>query len=477
MSEKKFHVANFGCRVSQAEGGAIDAELSANAPDTARAESPFHADVLIINSCTVTEEADRDVRRLIRRVARRNPETEIIVTGCYAQRRPEELAAMPQVRYVVGNSHKGTVGSLARGRFEGSLNDGRVAGSSNDGRVTGSSNDGRAAGSSNDGRAEIFCSEIFIDRRLSKPPYQGSGGRTRATVKVQDGCNATCAFCIIPTVRGPGRSLAPESVIGQVRDLVERGFHEVVFSGIHLGSYGRDIGPRCSLTELVSRTLVGVPALERLRLSSIEPLEVTAEIIDRVANDSRVATHLHVPMQSGSSRVLEAMRRPYRAPEYAALVERIRRAAPDAAIGADVMVGFPGETDDDFLMTYRLIEKSSLTYLHVFPYSPRPGTAAAAFPNPVPEHVARFRGQQLRELIGRKNDAFRRRFVGRDIWVLVLDEEAKSGWRSAISDNFIKVRVPQALAANRWYRMPISGVQGQGLEARDYMMTTAAEVV
>ncbi len=440
MPEKKFHIANFGCRTSQSEGGAIHAELSAGAGTGAEAESPFHADVLVINSCTVTEEADRDVRRLIRRVARRNPETEIIVTGCYAQRRPEELAAMPQVRYVVGNSHKGMVGALAERHLEGSVDD---------------------------GRAEIFCSEIFTDRRLSEPEYQGSGGRTRATIKVQDGCNATCAFCIIPTVRGPGRSLPLESVVGQVRNLVERGYREVVFSGIHLGSYGRDIKPRCSLSELVSRTLDGVPALERLRLSSIEPLEVTPEVIERVANDSRVASHLHVPMQSGSSRILEAMRRPYRAPEYAALVERIRAAAPDAAIGADVMVGFPGETDDDFLMTYRLIEESSLTYLHVFPYSPRPGTAAAEYPNPVPEHVSRFRGKQLRELIGRKNEAFRRRFVGREIWLLVLDEEAKFGWRSAVSDNFIKVRVPEALAANRWHRMPISGIQGPGLDAQD----------
>ena len=450
MPEKKFHIVNFGCRTSQSEGGAIHAELSASAGSAALADSPFQADVLIINSCTVTEEADRDVRRLIRRVARRNPETEIIVTGCYAQRRPEELAAMPQVRYVVGNSHKGMVGALARGRLE---------------------------ASTDDGRAEIFCSEIFPQRRLSEPAYQGTGGRTRATVKVQDGCNATCAFCIIPTVRGPGRSLGPDSAVAQVRDLVDRGFREVVFSGIHLGSYGRDIEPRCSLTELVSRTLDEVPALEKLRLSSIEPLEVTPEIIDRVANDSRVATHLHVPMQSGSSRVLEAMRRPYRAPAFAALIEGIRSAAPDAAIGADVMVGFPGETDDDFRLTYRLIEESALTYLHVFPYSPRPGTAAAAYPNPVPAHVTRFRGQQLRELIGRKNAAFRRRFVGRDIWVLVLDEAAESGWRSAISDNFIKVRVPEALAANRWHRIPISGVQGPGLEAADSMMTTAAAIV
>ena len=431
MPEKKFHIANFGCRASQSEGGAIHAQLSADADEAA---SPFHADVLIINSCTVTEAADRDVRRLIRRVGRRNPGAEIIVTGCYAQRRPEELAAMSQVRYVVGNSHKAMVGSLAKERLDGHVDD---------------------------GRAEIFCSEIWGEFR--EPAHQGSGGRTRATVKVQDGCNATCSFCIIPAVRGPGRSLGADSVVVQVRDLVARGFREVVFSGIHLGSYGRDITPRYSLEQLVRRVLDEVPDLERLRLSSIEPLEVTEGIIDLVAHSPRIADHLHVPMQSGSSRILEVMRRPYRASDYAALIGRIRDAAPDAAIGADVMVGFPGETDDDFFQTYRLIEDSPLTYLHVFPYSPRPGTAAAEYSNPVPEHVSRFRGQQLRRLIGRKNEAFRQSFVGRDLWVLVLDEEEESGRRPALSDNFIKVRVPETLDTNRWYRMPISGIEGAGL--------------
>jgi threonylcarbamoyladenosine tRNA methylthiotransferase MtaB len=400
------------------------------------------ADVLVVNSCTVTEEADRDVRRLIRRVSRRNPSTRIIVTGCYAQRRPEELASMRGVGRVVGNSHKSLVGSLA---LQSLRDSGEV-----EPRET--------------GRAEIFCSDIFEERVLPGQPFQGSAGRTRATVKVQDGCNANCSFCIIPTVRGRSRSLAPESVLEHVRDLATRGFPEVVFSGIHLGSYGRDLPQSTSLAALVRETIEGVPELARLRLSSIEPLEVTDVIVDLVESEARIAKHLHIPMQSGSTRVLRAMRRPYSREVYANLVSRVRERIPVAAIGADVMVGFPGETDHEFLETYRLIEASPLTYLHVFPYSPRPGTPAAEL-EPVPVHVARFRGDQLRRLIARKNLDFRRSLVGRDLEVLVLDGTPISGSRPGLSDNFVRVSVPDHLEPGQWRRVWVTRIEGDGLRA------------
>jgi threonylcarbamoyladenosine tRNA methylthiotransferase MtaB len=434
MSEGKFHIANFGCRASQSEGAAIEDELAVSA--ASKSSSPYDADVLVVNSCTVTEEADRDVRRLIRRVARRSPDTQIIVTGCYAQRCPEELAAMPQVTYVVGNSHKAMVGRLVLDSL------------------------GDPAGP---GRAEIFCSNIFEEKVLPVSAHQGSAGRTRATVKVQDGCDANCSFCIIPAVRGRSRSLEPSHVVAEVGDLVRRGYREVVFSGIHLGSYGRDLANSTSLMALVELTLDQLPALERLRLSSIEPLEVKQEIIDLVATNPRIAHHLHVPMQSGCTRILREMRRPYSAKYYEELLRRIRNQIPDAAIGADVMVGFPGETDDEFMETYRLIASSPLTYLHVFPYSPRPGTRAAEMDNPVPQHVARFRGQQLRSLIDRQNLAFRQSFVGRRLKVLVLDSEADGGWRPGITDNFIKARVPEHLATNRWYSLPVEGLEESGV--------------
>lgn len=436
MNYRKFHVANFGCRASQSEGAAIQDELVG--AGGLESESPFGANVLVVNSCTVTEEADRDVRRLIRRVARRSPETQIIVTGCYAQRRPEEVAALRQVRYVVGNSHKTKVGSLALKILR------------------------DPAGP---GRAEIFCSDIFEEKVLPVSPSQGSAGRTRVTVKVQDGCNASCSFCIIPSVRGRSRSLDPVNVVTQVRKLVERGYREIVFSGIHLGSYGRDLKALTSLTDLIRFTLAEVANLERLRLSSIEPLEVNAGLINLVAKHPRIAKHIHVPMQSGCARILRAMRRPYSPENYTALVKRIRDAMPDAAIGADVMVGFPGETDNNFLETYHLIKTSPLTYLHVFPYSVRPGTPAAELQDVVPNHVARFRSQQLRNLISQKNARFREAFVGKELKVLVLDEEAEGNWRAGISDNFIKVRVPEELHANRWYTLQVKAVEGAGLQA------------
>jgi threonylcarbamoyladenosine tRNA methylthiotransferase MtaB len=421
---RTFHITNFGCRASQSEGASIFEELVA--AEASPAGSPYDANVVIVNSCTVTAEADRDVRQTIRRIASRNPNAQIIVTGCYAQRAPEELASLPQVRYVVGNSHKALVPELA-------LN--------------------AAAG-----HAQIFCSDIFLERQLEPASHVGSGGRTRAIVKVQDGCNANCSFCIIPSVRGRSRSILPDAALREVRDLVNRNYKEVVFSGIHLGSYGRDLGQSITLAQLIKKTLE-IESLERLRLSSIEPLEVTQEIIDLVAEDPRLARHFHVPLQSGSARILRAMYRPYNPHYYLDLVSRIRTRIPDAAIGADVMVGFPGETDDDFNATYRLIEESPLTYLHVFPYSARPGTVAADLANPVPDHVARFRGKTLRNLIAVKNEVFRRAMIGSEVDVLTLDDGA------AISSNFVHVTLNGSVAPNQWTRARITDLDGDGLRA------------
>jgi threonylcarbamoyladenosine tRNA methylthiotransferase MtaB len=419
-----FHITNFGCRASQSEGASIQEELlDAEAIAT---ESAYDANVVIVNSCTVTAEADRDVRQTIRRIASRNPSAQIIVTGCYAQRAPEELAALPQVRYVVGNSHKPLVAELALNISE--------------------------------GHAEIFCSDIFLERELKPASHVGSGGRTRAIVKVQDGCNANCSFCIIPSVRGRSRSIAPEAALMEVMDLVSRGYKEVVFSGIHLGTYGRDLADKIAFHDLISRALE-IPGLERLRLSSIEPLEVVPEIIDLVATHPRLARHFHIPLQSGSARILRAMYRPYTPQYYADLVSRIRERVPDAAIGADVMVGFPGETDEDFAATYRLIEESPLTYLHVFPYSSRPGTVAADLPAHVPDHVARFRAKALRTLIAQKNEAFRRTLLGSEIDVLVLEDG------SGISSNFIRVTVPAGTSVNQWMKLFVTDLDEVGLQA------------
>ena len=435
---KTFFVTNFGCRASQSEGASIQQELLDS--DATASESPYSADVVIVNSCTVTAEADRDVRQTIRRIASHNPSAKIIVTGCYAQRAPQELAKFPQVRYVVGNSHKPMVAEIASNLFDEEF--------------------------CTHGRAEVLCSSIFLERELKPAMHPGSGGRTRAVVKVQDGCNANCSFCIIPSVRGRSRSIEPEAALSEIRELVDRGYKEIVLSGIHLGTYGRDLHPNHSLYELVCRSL-NVPGLERLRLSSIEPLEVVPELIDLVATHPRMARHFHIPLQSGSARILKAMYRPYSPQFYIDLLSRIRDRMPDAGLGADVMVGFPGETDNDFDATYQLVLRSPLTYLHVFPFSSRPETVAADLPQPIPDHVARFRGKLLRNLIAQKNEMFRRRLIGADIEVLTLDDGA------AISSNFVRVSLPANIPKNRWVRVFVTGLTEGGLQASK--ITTAHE--
>jgi len=427
---KTFFISNFGCRASQSEGASIHQELLESA--ATESSSPFDANVVIVNSCTVTEEADREVRQLIRRVASRNPNAQIVVTGCYAQRVPQELADLPGVRYVVGNSHKSMVGQITLNLFDEEF--------------------------SSHGRAETLCSSIFLEKELKPASHFGSGGRTRAVVKVQDGCNANCSFCIIPSVRGRSRSMSVEAVTAEVRDLVARGYKEVVFSGIHLGSYGRDLPTRTNLYDLLGHVLE-VSGLERVRLSSIEPLEVVPALIDLAADHPRMAHHFHIPLQSGSDRILRAMYRPYSREYYSGLVARVRARLPDAAIGADVMVGFPGETDQDFMDTYRLIEESPLTYLHIFPFSSRPGTVAADLSNSVPDHVSRFRVKALRNIIDHKNEAFRRGLIGRELDVLTLDDG------SAISDNFVRVSLSSGYPVNEWTRVLVTALEPNGVQA------------
>jgi threonylcarbamoyladenosine tRNA methylthiotransferase MtaB len=396
------------------------------------ADSLLVADVVVVNTCTVTAEADREARQLIRRIASRNPQARIVVTGCYAQRAPDELAALPGVSHVVGNSHKPILGQLTLKMLDIDYSAEPV------------------------GRAEVFCSDIFLENELKSESHLGSGGRTRAIVKVQDGCNANCSFCIIPSVRGRSRSLAPRSVIDEIATLVDRGYKEVVLSGIHLGTYGRDLNTKTSLESLVTSILDAAPGLQRLRLSSIEPLEVTPNIIELVATNPRMAHHFHIPLQSGSSRVLRAMRRPYQPEYYSDLLNRIRFRIADASIGADVMVGFPGETDEEFSQTFRLIEDSPLTYLHVFPYSSRPGTLAAGLTGQVPSHVANFRAKAMRQLITRKHAAFLASMAGRVLDVLVLQRG------EGLTGNFLKVRTPEELPVNEWAPLEVV-VQDGGL--------------
>ena len=352
-----YHVENFGCRATQADGAAIERQLLDRGLQRAAAAS--QAEVVVLNTCTVTAAADHDARAAIRRIHRQNPGAQILVTGCYAQRAPEELSRIPGVSLVVGNSHKHQLASYvqpisARPNFVPLAQIGAAV------------------------ESNVIIGDIFAHTELLAAPVFESDAfeKTRPNLKVQDGCNNRCSFCIIPYVRGKSRSLKLEEVLREVDGLVANGYREIVLSGINLGRWGRELSPRTTFAAML-RAILERTAIEKLRISSVEPMDWTNEVIDLVALSPRICKHAHVPLQSGSDRILRRMHRRYRPWHYADRIERIRRAMPDAAVGADVMVGFPGESDDDFEQTRALIERLPFTYLHVFTYSSRPGTPSA----------------------------------------------------------------------------------------------------
>ena len=419
-----FHVHNFGCRASQADGAAIESGLIREGlkPAANRAE----AQLVVLNSCTVTALADEDVRKTVHRVHRENPAARILVTGCYAQRAPEELSVLPGVYWVVGNSHKTRIPEIVReheAHYHGEIHVG-----------------------------DIFAQHDF----LSAPVEDAAGDRTRPNLKIQDGCNNRCSFCIIPFVRGRSRSAPTDQVVAQVRDLADR-YREVVLSGINLGRWGREPGGTMRLSDLIRRLLDGTP-IERLRLSSVEPMDWSDDLLGLVATSARIAKHVHAPLQSGSDRVLRRMHRKYRPRHYEERILRARAWMPDAAIGADVMTGFPGETDAEFEETRAFIERLPFTYLHVFTYSERPGTPAASSEQ-VPMEVRRDRNRILRELATAKNLEFRRQMIGRTLSVVTLTE-------GALSDNFLKVELAAPRPANQLVDVRIGSVSTNGL--REY---------
>jgi len=445
MSNSTFSILNFGCRASQSDGAALEQALLGENLEKGR--SGAAADVVVINTCTVTRTADAQARQAIRRIHRNNPRASIVVTGCYAQRAPEEIARMEGVTCVVGNSHKEQLAALVAEKHLPHRVPGDCAGSE----------------ALLPGGAEVYCSSIFESTELRSIADMSGGGRTRAFLKVQDGCSYRCSYCVIPFVRGDSRSLPLTEVLRQTRHLLNQGYKEIVLTGIHLGGYGRDLQPGARLASLIRRLLQEEP-LRRLRLSSIEPLEVTDEIIDLVATSPRMAKHFHVPLQSGSSRILGLMRRPYRATQYMELLEKIRRRVPEAAIGADVMVGFPGETTEDHSLTRDLIRNSPLTYLHVFPFSRRPGTAAAQLEPEVPKAVAALRSLELRTLGEAKNRNFRESQVGRDLPVITLQDESPRSTRRALSSNFLQVDLAGAEPRpNQLLQVRVKGLTPKGV--------------
>jgi len=449
-----FYVQNFGCRATQADGAALEQQLSAQGLE--RAEQPGQAEVVVLNTCTVTAAADQDARAAIRRIHRANPGCQILVTGCYAQRAPEEIASLPGVRWVVGNSHKHQISELVgRDVARGSAANG--AESANFVPLS-ELQTPHASG------ASLLVGDIFAHTELlAAPVFDALAERTRPNLKVQDGCNNRCSFCVIPYVRGRSRSLPLEKIVAQVSHLVAAGYREVVISGINLGRWGRDLRPQLRFPALV-RAILEQTGLERLRLSSIEPMDWSEELIELAAGSPRIAKHAHVPLQSGSDHILRRMHRKYRPWHYAQRLHKIREAMPTAAIGADVMVGFPGESAAHFEQTRALVEELPFTYLHVFTYSARPGTPAATLPEQVPPAIAHERNRVLRELAAQKKLAFQRSFVGKPLEAITLstyDGECTE----ALSDNYLKLRLAGRHEANQWLTVKVKSASAGELLA------------
>jgi threonylcarbamoyladenosine tRNA methylthiotransferase MtaB len=446
-----FSIENFGCRATDADAAALRRSLLASGLSCL--DDHARADFVVLNSCTVTAAADSQARDAVRKIHRANPQAQIIVTGCYAQRAPEEIAALDGVAWVVGNSHQTEIPELLQNALLAQQQNSRRTAQAAPGFVPLSELDTEAMSLAR-GPAKILTGDIFAQTSIQTAPQDGiKGDRTRPILKIQDGCNNRCSYCVIPFVRGRSRSLEPDVVIDEVRKLVAGGAKEVVLSGINLGSYGRDFAPRTALGDVVKRILAET-VLEQLRFSSVEPQDVTEDFINLVASSERLARHFHVPLQSGSDKLLKEMHRWYRASHYAERVRRIRATLPDAAIGADVIVGFPGETDDDFRTTYDFIDALPLTYLHVFSFSIRPGTAATQLERLVAAPVIRDRARALRSLSQRKAVQFRSSQHGRVLRAITL---ARGGtdWTEALTSNYLKVRVPGRHPANHWVRAEI----------------------
>ncbi len=456
-----FYVANFGCRATQADGAAIERQLRERGLE--RAGEAAEAGLVVLNTCTVTAAADQDARAAIRRIHRQNPQAQIVVTGCYAQREPRELAALGGVAAVVGNSHKALAPEilldLAHGRPPAS--------------------DALQFVPLQSLTATPLLAPIWADDRFAHSFLEEAqlvpGSQTRPNLKIQEGCGNRCSFCVIPQTRGSSRSLPAAAILRQVQSFVVAGGNELVLSGINLGRWGRDLAiPETPATPRVLAALVrkilAETALPRLRLSSIEPMDWDAGLIALMAEfgGTRLACHAHLPLQSGSDAVLRRMFRRYRPWHYEEKVAALLGAAgPDLTLGADVMVGFPGETDREFEETVAFIRALPFGYLHLFPFSPRPGTRAWALhaEQPVPSAVVAERLAALRNLAAEKSKAHRRCFAGRELEAITLHtppELAVLGRTSALTENFLPLEIAGQLPANRLVRVKVMRLNVEG---------------
>jgi threonylcarbamoyladenosine tRNA methylthiotransferase MtaB len=424
---KPFSVVTLGCKVNQCESAALAGLLeSAGYLPAAPGESN---NLVVINTCTVTAKAAMQSRQAIRKAVRNNPHAVIVVTGCYAQTAPDDIQQIEGVHYVIGHGDKLRIAELACG-----------------------------AGPKPAAPA-VVCHDIKRECRFESFSSVAPDARTRAFLKIQDGCNAFCTYCIVPYARGRSRSMPADDVRLHLDRLVGDGFREVVLTGIHLGAYGKDLTPRTSLAELVASVAQDKNML-RMRFSSIEPTEVASELIRLMAApQTPLCPHWHIPLQSGDDGILKRMGRPYTRKRFSRTIADIHRTTPHAAIGADILVGFPGEDDAAFERTLALVEQLPVSYLHVFPFSPRKGTPAAGFKPKVQESIVKQRCTLLRQLGEEKKARFCHANVGRTVQVLI--ESAGSGYARGLSENYLPVVIPEAgQAVNSLVRARIERVEG-----------------
>ena len=402
-------ITTLGCKINQYDSAVIQSRL-----EEKHSFVPFEneADCYVINTCTVTDRADWEARQLVRRAKRLNPAAKVLVTGCYAQVSAAEVAQVPGVDFVVGLN-----------RLDDLL---------------------RFVEAPTHPLAQVAVSDVKRERTVAVLGTRALPGHTRAFLKIQEGCNYSCTYCIIPTARGLSRSVPPREVLDQVRQLAEGGYKEIVLTGIHLGGYGHDLNPKIDLTALVEM-IAESGLIPRLRLSSLDPREVPERLLDFIARSDIVCPHLHICAQAGNDEILKWMRRNYDTAYYRDLLQQARERLPEAALGSDIIVAFPGETDGQFEASLEYFAALPLTYFHVFPYSQRRGTVAATFGSHVPGNVKKQRARRMRELGIRKKNEFCAGFIGHHASVLIEEKlDSRTGLRRGFSRNYLPVAIAGA---------------------------------
>ena len=435
MKQKTVAFATLGCKMNQADTQAMRAGFEGLGFSVVAFGD--EADVYVVNTCTVTGAADHQCRQLLRRALRMKelrPGTVVVAAGCYAQTDAEGLLKLaPGIDVIAGTVEKEGIAAIVSGRESGAAS----------------------------GRTDVLVGDVHGAKEFRPAPALDFRGRTRAYLRVQDGCDNRCSYCIVPFARGPGRSLRRDEALRQARNLAGAGYKEIVVTGIHAGSYGHDLNPRASLAGLL-RGLHETPGLERIRVSSLDPNEFTDELFDALAALPRICPHFHISLQSGDERILRLMRRSYSPGRFAAVADRLRAIMPDVCIGADVITGFPTEDEDSFRRTYEFIEGVRLSYLHIFRYSPRPGTAAVEMAGQVPEEVKKARGAALHGLRAELVKEFRQRFIGRTMDVLFETPKSDSpGMLSGLTGNYLRV----IASGPETYRGSISSVKVTGISS------------